>query len=83
MGELIDLDQVRARRLPVPVPMCIPAHRPRPEETIRQAADTHMVDKVLAFVESKMEMTLHRPLEPRDRVTIMRMLALAHPEPEG
>jgi hypothetical protein len=42
-----------------------------------------MVDRVLAFVESKMETTLHRPLEPRDRVTIVRMLALAHPEPEG
>jgi len=77
MGELIHLDTMRLSR---PMPAARP-HRPLPEETIRQAADAHMVDKVLAFIESKMEMTLHRPLEPRDRVTIIRMLALAHPEP--
>jgi hypothetical protein len=78
VGELIHLDTMRLSRPMPPTPQ-----RPLPDETIRQAADQHMVDRVLAFVESKMETTLHRPLEPRDRVTIIRMLALAHPEPEG
>ena len=42
-----------------------------------------MVDKVMAWVESKMETTLHRPLEPKDRVKAMRMLAVIEPEPRG
>ena len=79
MGELIHLDTMRLSR---PMPTAT-SHRPLPDETIRAAADQWMVDRVLAWVECKMETTLHRPLEPRDRVTVMRMLALAHPEPEG
>jgi hypothetical protein len=76
MGELIHLDSLRLTR-----PVMDVVHRPRPEETIRQAADMRMVDRILEWAEARMATTLHRPLEPRDRVTVLRLLAIVAPEP--
>lgn len=79
VAEIISLEQVRSRRLPVPyVP---PRH---PEEKIRAAADLHLADGVLAAMEeivSRLQIS-QRPLEPKERASLMRASAalLGHPE---
>lgn len=79
MAEIVFLEQVRARRLPVPY---VPSRLP--EETIRAAADLHLADGVLAVMEelvSRLQIS-QQPLEPKQRASLMRASAalLGHPE---
>jgi hypothetical protein len=79
-AQVISLDQVRARRLPVPY------YPPRhPEETIRAAADLHLADGLLATVEELVSRLLisQRPLEPKERARLMRASAAMLAQPEG
>jgi hypothetical protein len=77
MGDLIILDSLRQGRS-VPVSSLTPMN---PDERIRASADQWMVDKILEWAEAKMATTYRQPLEPKDRVTAMRLLAIVAPEP--
>jgi hypothetical protein len=88
-GEIVSLDQIRARRLPVPYAAPIdPRHRApfrHPEEAIRAAADLHMADGLLAVVEelvSRLQIS-QRPLEPKERARLMRASAALLAQPEA
>lgn len=78
MADIVYLDFLRVGRS-VPVAPRLP--QSNPEEKIRASADQWLVDQLLAWAEAKMATTYRQPLEPRDRVMAMRMLAMIRPEP--
>jgi hypothetical protein len=75
---VVYLDSLRQGRS-VPVSPYTPQRHP--EEKIRQAADAHMIDKIREWVECAEAVTADEPLRPADRVKVMRVLAILHPEP--
>jgi hypothetical protein len=78
MGDLVVLDSLRQGRS-VPVAPYVP--RQRPEEKIRQTADRSLIDKVREWIECAESVTADEPLMPKDRVTLMRLVAIINPEP--
>jgi hypothetical protein len=78
MGELVFLDNLRQGRS-VPVAPHVPLKHP--EEKIRQAADTYMLDQIREWIECADSVTRDEPLMPADRAKVMRMLAIIKPEP--
>jgi hypothetical protein len=88
-AQIISLEQVRARRLPVPymAPAGLGPRQPfhHPEEAIRAAADLHLADGLLAVVEelvSRLQIS-QRPMEPQERARLMRASAAMLAQPEG
>jgi hypothetical protein len=85
-GEVISLDQVRARRLPVPVAhyeTLKPARHP--QEKIVAAGDVWLVDSVLDAAEQLMGRLLrtNEPLEQSERARVMRASAALRSQPEA
>jgi hypothetical protein len=80
MAEVIYLDSMRQGRS---VPVMPLMHRQNPDEMIRIAADRSLIDRVREWVECAEAATADEPLMPRDRVTLMRLVATIHPEPRG
>lgn len=76
-AEVISLDQIRARRLPV---IYVPPAKPsmQPQERIVAAADLSMADKIerwaAGFVDDLMR--FNSSLKPLDRRDIMRVVAI-------
>ena len=84
-AELIQLDSVRARRLPVPVAH-YEALKParHPQELITAASDRWLVDTVLEAAEQLMGRLLRTnvPLEPGERARVRRASAALRSQPE-
>ena len=84
-AELIQLDSVRARRLPVPVAH-YEALKParHPQELITAASDRWLVDTVLEAAEQLMGRLLRTdaPLEPGERAKVRRASAALRSQPE-
>jgi hypothetical protein len=85
VSEIISLDAVRARRLPVILPHPA-ASRPVPAESmLRASADMWLADSVR---EAAQEIVNHitrtnAPLEPNERAALMRASAALLGQPEG
>jgi hypothetical protein len=88
-AQIISLDQVRARRLPVLY--VAPADpRPRqaaqlPQEKIILGGDEWLIDSILAAAENLMArlQRTRRPLEKDERARVMRASAALRTQPEG
>jgi hypothetical protein len=86
MADVISLDQVRARRLPIPNV----APQPRqpvqlPQEKIILGGDEWLVDSILAAAENLMArlQRTRRPLAKDERERVMRASAPLRSQPEG
>jgi hypothetical protein len=79
LGEIVVLDQVRARRMPVPVAA------PNPQEQIRVAADLWIADSIRSAGEILVQrlMESRTPLLPRERATAMKAAAVLFGQPSG
>lgn len=86
MADIVSLEQVRARRLPVPAAHYA-ALKPKqtPQEMIVAAGDRWLVDSVLAAAEQLMArlQSTDETLKPEERARWMRASAAVRSQPEG
>jgi hypothetical protein len=80
MGDLVQLDTLRQDHS---VPVAPLTAAMNPNEKIRASQDQWLVDQVLEWAEARMATTYRQPLEPKDRIAAMRVLAILRPEPRG
>jgi hypothetical protein len=84
MGELVSLEVVRARRLPVPLREPIDDPYP-PQAMIRAAADLWLVDSIRDVADQLLNhiTRTNAPLDPKVRASVMRASAALLGQPEG
>lgn len=77
MGDIVLLDERRARRLPVPAP--------NPQEQIRVAADLWIADSIRSAGEILVQRLVESrtPLLPRERAAAMKAAAMLLGQPSG
>jgi hypothetical protein len=72
---VVDLDSRRARRLPVLIS--------NPDNLLSSAADRHMLCQLHEFARAGLEVVdRNRPLDPKERAKVMRMVAVMKAQPQ-